>query len=57
MNLVIVKAVRKSRKMFGRLNNEISNRGPVQETDSSQNNKKHAENQVTIMLLLVTTLF
>ena len=57
MNLVIVKAVRKSRKMFGRPNNEISSRGSNQGTVTSQKTKKHAENQVTIMLLLVTTLF
>ena len=50
MNYVIVKTVRNSRKMF---------RGNVGTTDidARQKSMKSAENQLTIMLLLVTTLF
>ena len=50
MNYIIVKTVRNSRKMFGA--NDI-NTG----METRQKNMKGAENQVTIMLLLVTTLF
>ena len=50
MNYVIVKTVRKSHKMF---------RGNVGTTSINARNKsmKSAENQLTTMLLLVTTLF
>ena len=47
MNYVIVKTVRHSRKTF---------RGNV-DIDARQKSMKNAENQLTIMLLLVTTLF
>ena len=50
MNYVIVKTVRKSRKMF-RSNTETEG------TDTRQKTMKSAENQLTTMLLLVTTLF
>ena len=50
MNFVIVKTVRNSRKMF-RAND--TNKG----MQTRQKTMKTAENQVTIMLLLVTTLF
>ena len=50
MNFVIMKTVRNSRKMFRK--NDV-NTG----MDSRQNFMKSAENQLTIMLLLVTTLF
>ena len=53
MNFVIVKEVRKSRKMF---NDEITG-GRGQGLDSRQKTMKNVENQVTVMLLLVTTLF
>ena len=52
MNFVIVKAVRKSRKMFRPTRGERD-----QGLDARQRTMKSAENQVTIMLLLVTTLF
>ena len=56
MNYVIVKSVRKSQKMFAP--NEIStNEGIDQRIDTRQKNLKTAENQLTVMLLLVTTLF
>ena len=50
MNYVIVKTVRNSRKMFGA---NDANTG----METRQKTMKSAENQVTIMLLLVTTLF
>ena len=50
MNSVIVKTVRNSRKMF-RTNDTNSG------METRQKTMKSAENQVTIMLLLVTTLF
>ena len=50
MNYVIVKTVRNSRNMF-RSNDTNTGMGTRQKT------MKNAENQVTIMLLLVTTLF
>ena len=56
MNYVIVKSVRRSRKMFAsneRRTNEIVDQG----MDTRQKNLKTAENQLTVMLLLVTTLF
>ena len=48
MNHAIVKAVRNSRKMF---------RTKDQGTDTRRRSMKNAENQLTTMLLLVTTLF
>ena len=56
MKLFIVKAVRKSRKMF-KPNYKTTRGGRGQELDSRQKTMKNAENQLTIMLLLVTTLF
>ena len=50
MNFVIVKTVKSSRKMFS---TKSINTG----MDSRQKSMKNAENQLTIMLLLVTTLF
>ena len=50
MNYVIVKTVRKSRKMF-RSNTETEG------TDTRHKTMKSTENQLTTMLLLVTTLF
>ena len=50
MNYVIVKTVRNSRKMF------ISDNGTVG-IETRQKTMKSAENQLTTMLLLVTTLF
>ena len=50
MNYVIVKTVRKSRKMF---RSNIETEG----TDTRQKTMKNAQNQLTTMLLLVTTLF
>ena len=50
MNYVIVKTVRKSRKMFR--SNDTNTGSQIR-----QKTMKNAENQVTIMLLLVTTLF
>ena len=56
MNYVIVKAVRKSRRMF-RSDDKTTREGRGQELDARQRTMKSAQNQVTIMLLLVTTLF
>ena len=50
MNFVIMKTVKNSRKMFGA---NDTNTG----MDSRQKVMKNAENQLTIMLLMVTTLF
>ena len=56
MNYVIVRTVRKSRKMFRTVGTEM---GPNtnKDKDSRERTMKSAENQLTIMLLLVTTLF
>ena len=51
MNYVIVKSVRESRNMFR------PREGATRGMDRRQKNMKNAENQLTIMLLLVTTLF
>ena len=56
MNYVIVKTVRGSRKMFS-ANNTTTGSGKVQETDSRSKSMKNAESQLTVMLLMVTTLF
>ena len=56
MNYVIADAVRKSRKMFGSNGGNAGGRMD-QGMDTRQKNLKTAENQLTIMLLLVTTLF
>ena len=56
MNFVIVKTVRKSHKMF-RANNRTRRGERNQELNARQRTMKSAENQVTLMLLLVTTLF
>ena len=56
MNFVIVKAVRNSREMFGAkgtTTGTVINKG----MDTRQKTMKSVENQLTIMLLLVTTLF
>ena len=50
MNYVIVKTVRNSRKTF-------KNKDGTTGMDKRQNTMRSAENQLTIMLLLVTTLF
>ena len=51
MNFVVVQSVRQSRKMFR------TNDGTTTGIDTRQKSMKSAENQLTIMLLLVTTLF
>ena len=56
MNYVIVKTVRSSRKMFS-ANNTTTGSGKAQETDTRSKSMKNAESQLTIMLLMVTTLF
>ena len=56
MNFVIVKTVKTSRKMFRR-NSETTIRGRNQLMDSRGKTMKSAGNQLTVMLLLVTTLF
>ena len=56
MNFIIVKSVRNSRKMFAS-NERRTNEGIDQRMDTRQKNLKTAENQLTVMLLLVTTLF
>ena len=56
MNYVIVKVVRESRKLFK--DNDVNKRpGIDQAKETRQKTMKSAENQLTIMLLLVTTLF
>ena len=56
MNFVNVKAVRKSGKIF-RPDEETTRRGRDQGMDTRRKTIKNAENQLTMMLLLVTTLF
>ena len=56
MNYAIIKAVRNSWKMF-RTNTAIGSSKNTQGMDTQQRNIKSAENQLTIMLLLVTMLF
>ena len=56
MNSIIVKTVRKSRKMF-RDNTATASKDSNQGMDTRQRTMKSAENQLTIMLLLVTLLF
>ena len=56
MNYVIVKTVRNSRKMFG-TNTGNNTEGSGQGMDTRQKTMRSAEKQLTIMLLLVTTLF
>ena len=56
MNYAIIKTVRNSRKMFGP-NTVIDDSKKTQGMDVRQKNIKSAENQLTIMLLLVTVLF
>ena len=56
MNYVTVKTVRKSRTLFE--GNDINTRGGIdQGMDTRQKTMRIAENQLTVMLLLVTTLF
>ena len=56
MNYVIADAVRQSRKMFGSTG-DITTGTVDKGMEMRQKNLKTAENQLTIMLLLVTTLF
>ena len=56
MNFVIVQTVRNSRKMF-RTSAASKGTGKDQGQETRQKNMKSAENQLTIMLLLVTILF
>ena len=56
MNYVIVKTVRNSRKMFTE-NDTTTGTAKNQGMEARQKQMKNAENQLTIMLLLVTTLF
>ena len=62
MNCIIVKTVRHGRKMFGgdtanQSGDKMGTRNPNLGIETRQNTMKNAENQLTIMLLLVTTLF
>ena len=56
MNYAIVKAVRNSRKMF-RTNTDIAVSKKDQGLDRRRRTMKNTENQLTVMLLLVTVLF
>ena len=56
MNYVIVKTVRNSRKMFS-AKNTATGSGKVQGIDTRTKSMKSAENQLTVMLLMVATLF
>ena len=56
MNCVIVKTVQQSLKMFGN-KNTTTGTAANQGMETRQKIMKNAENQLTIMLLLVTTLF
>ena len=58
MNYVIIKKVRGSRKMFGGNEGQGKGQGQNNVTSSRREQKlKNTENQLTTMLLLVTTLF
>ena len=59
MNFVIIKTIRRSRKLFSNdKSNGTKNIQPVSAgIELRQSTMKNAENQLTIMLLLVTTLF
>ena len=61
MNYVIVKKVRQSRRMFGEKDDLENNQGVAAPSNDAnqrrQKTLKSTENQLTIMLLLVTTLF
>ena len=57
MNSVIVQTVRRSRKMFRSTITTISGREKDQGKERRERTMKSAENQLTIMLLLVTMLF
>ena len=58
MNCVIVKTVQQSRKMFGNKNRSTTTGTTTnQGMETRQTTMKNAEKQLTIMLLLVTTLF
>ena len=56
MNYTIIKKVRESRQMFGNTN-IVEQQGEENITQRRRRVRKNAENQLTIMLLLVTTLF
>ena len=56
MNSVIVQTLSKSRKMF-RTNTVVNATGREQGQETREKTMKSAENQLTIMLLLVTMLF
>ena len=56
MNCVIVKTVQQSRKIFGN-KNTTTGAATNQGMDTREKTMKSAENQLTIMLVLVTTLF
>ena len=57
MNLIIVRTVKGSRKMFQNTNSTSTGVNQNMENERKQGTKKSAENQLTKMLLLVTTLF
>ena len=62
MNYIIIKKVQSSRKMFGNMevngqSNEHKPHGDNSANQRRQKSMKNTENQLTIMLLLVTTLF
>ena len=61
MNLVIVKTIRRSQKLFGSNDTtaitECSSNNITRGTETKHNRLKNIERQLTIMLLLVTTLF
>ena len=61
MNYVIVQKVRQSHRMFGAIKSiediQSNQRSGGQNNENRQNKIKNTENQLTIMLLLVTTLF
>ena len=64
MNVVIVKTISRSRQMFSKYGSVKSNQKKNDQMDvvnkgleMRQNAMRSAQNQLTIMLLLVTTLF
>ena len=57
MNYVIIKKVRQSRKMFGNDDSQKASQGNCNANQQKQKIMKNTENQLTVMLLLVTTLF
>ena len=57
MNYVIIEKVRQSRKMFSTNDTQNDSQGQGNANEKRQKTMKNTESQLTVMLLLVTTLF